>query len=228
MSTFAEFITNCVAQIENYNDRTTPYLRRATCRWLLELSNKRTLEMESTFSFATLAAEREYGPGHPGFPVDAMQFDTVYGIEGSGISQIRRRISGPKPIADVREAYAYGGSGVYPSIYAWHHQKMIFGPVPSGAVTIEGDYFKSATRDTATGDLITVGSTTHTNPWFERGEMVLMNFVLADYYSSIAKDKEAAALCTGMGRSGLDTLMAEHTARKTTGGQAANYFGPGG
>ena len=198
MSTFAEFIVKCENRIENKNTRTTPYLKDATVRWLKELSNRRALFMESTFSFQTVAGTTEYGPGYTGFPLDAMEFQAVYREEGSGVSSYRTIIEGPRPLEDVRSHLTPGISPGYPTIWAWHHDKMIFAPLINAVMTIKGDYYKDATRDTSSGAVITTSSTTHTNPWFDRGEQLLLNAVLLDYYSAIGKDAEAASLCKGL------------------------------
>jgi len=225
MSTFAEFIVKCEDRVNNKNLRTTPFIKQATVSWLKSLSHKRTLMMEDSFSFSTVAGQAEYDSTAVGFPPAAMEFDTVYVQIGSGVNAQNILIPGPAPIAVIREEFGPYEEGEVLAAWAWHHQKLIFAPVPRTVVTIKGDYFKDATRDTATGDLITDASTTHTNPWFDRGETALMNAVLYNYHLTLAKDAEAAQMALGLFQAELETLENEWHMKKLRGVQAAWTFG---
>lgn len=224
MSTFADFITRLEASVENKNTRTTTYLKQATVRWLKELSNQRTLMMEASCTFSTVAAQQEYDSATSGFPADAMEFDTVYVQTGSGSSVINEEVCGPLPISDIRLNWGATEQGSTLEGWAWHHQKLLLVPIPSTVLTVKADYFKDATLDTATGAAITEASTTHTNPWFARGEQVLLNAVLYDYYLNIAKDGEAAQMMQGLFTSGLAVLKDDWLLKRSRGVQAEWNF----
>lgn len=225
MSTFSQFIANCEAVIENNNSRTDPFLRAATVRWLKELSNVRALFMQSTFTFNTVANQQEYDSATSGYPVDVQEFDTVYTKTSSVLGASYNLLTGPMPMARIREMWLAGYQSMYPMIWGFHHGKLCFAPTISGVTVVSGDYRKDATRDTASGNAITSADTTTTNPWFDRGENVLQAAVLADYYTKIAKDQNAAQGCIALYQAGLATI-AKDLQQKTSakGAQAVAYF----
>lgn len=226
MSTFAEFITKLEARVENKNTRTTTYLQEATIRWLSELSNQRTLMMEDTFTFSTIAGTQEYDSSvAAGFPPDAMEIDTLFVQTGSGTSITNEEVPGPLTIREIRFGWDAAAQNTTLEGWCWHNQKLFLVPVPGSVLTVKGDYFKDATRDTATGSLITTSSTTHTNPWFSRGEQALLNAVLYDYYLGIAKDAEAAQMSQGLFTSALSVLKDDWLLKNARGVQAEWCFG---
>lgn len=224
MSTFADFITRVETRIDNKNSRVDAYVRDATIRALKELSHVRSLFMQSTFSFNTVAGQNEYSSADTGFPKDVQEFDTIYVQTSTVLGSANYLITGPVPIEQVRALFLAGSQALYPSIWAWHHNKLCFAPTISGVVAVKGDYTKDATLDSTSGNAITASDTTTTNPWFDRGEQVLMNAVLMDYYLGIGKDSEAASMCANLYQSGLASIRSDLVQRSMKGMQApANY-----
>lgn len=234
MSDFQTFIANCKLPLENQSaSRADTFLRASAVRWLKELSGFRTLFMEDVFSFSTVADQAEYGSGDAGFPTNAMEFDSVYVEVGTGANSTRYIIEGPVPIDVVRRGwlitqrgddFVYSERGKFPTRFAWHHNKMILDPIPSEVLSIKGDYLKDATKD-SNGVVITTASTTATNGWLDRGERALMNAVLWDYYSLIAKDAEAATLCQGHFEHAKKIMHDEWNAKAMRAAQASYVYG---
>lgn len=224
MSDFGTFITSLMDRVENKNTRTEPFLRAATIRALKRVSNIRSLFMQGSFTFSTVAGQQEYSSADAGFPNDVVEFYTVYCQQTSTLGSSNLLIPGPYPIARVRELWIAGAVAVYPSRWAWFNNKLCFAPTISGVVTVNGDYLKDATRDTATGNLITASDTTTTNPWFDDGEYTLMNAVLLDYYLSIAKDSDAAQMCKALYDDGIKEIRDNLAQLTMTGAQATGYY----
>lgn len=224
MSTFAEFITKCEDAVDNRNTRTLPFLREATIRALKDLSQVRTVVMEGTFSFSTIADQQEYTAGHSGFPLDIQEVDAIYVQVGSGASAQNYKLDGPVAVERIRDTYYPNATAPRPYLWAWHHQTLILAPPTSSAVSIKGDYLKDATRDSSSGAVITTASTTHTNGWFERGEEALLGRVLGAYYRVIAKDVEAALFAEQGYERAIQELKRERTQRSFKGGVPADSF----
>lgn len=220
--TFSEFITAVYAEIQNKTTTSLTLLKAATVRQLRELSSHRTLFMEDTFRFDTVVGQDTYNSATGGFPKDAMQIDALWYVSGSS----RYEVPGPITMQEARFERSEDATQQYPSGWAWFGDSLVLRDVPSAVVTLEGDYFKDATRDEGSGVEITTSSTTQTNPWFDRGEIVLRNAVLAEFYSlPINRDAEAANNCLGMRNQFLQTLKDEWMLKRATTVQAPLYLG---
>lgn len=232
MATFAGFITSLYAEVRNKHSSTLGELRSIAIRQLKELSSTRTLFMEGSASF-TLGIGSPYLGEYAdstvaGFPKDVRQIDQVWCLEGTA----RRPIAGPKGMDEIRfyqsdpYAAAAGATSPYPEIWAWFAQKLWVAPTLSAAKTIYLDYFKDATLDTASGAVITTSSTTQTNPWFDRGELVLRYAVLGEYFSLPASRDPAAAQAALAQRNVFrDTLISEYHQTKGASFQSPCVFG---
>jgi len=224
VSTFQDFVTARYSEVNNQNTRALPFLKDATVRQLKELSGFHTRFMEAQLSFNLTAQQESYGAGYPGFPVDVMEITTLY-VE-VGDPPIRYEIKGPVGIAELRfERYptAIGFAVPHPRRWAWHAEQVWFYPRPGAVVTVKGDYFRDATRDTVTGNVITATDTTSTNPWFSRGENFLRCAVLAEYHMSISGDDSQAARYGAQAEAAKASLRKEFILAKGSSFQAPTY-----
>jgi len=181
----------------DYKDsRTETFLKEATVRQLRELSQFPVGFLDGSFSFATIAAQDNYGPGHLDFPADLYGWAGLpYITTSTSPLVVKQFIDGPRPLEEVRAANGVSNlSGVNPSIFAWFNGYMWLAPAPTGVQTIQGDYRRDGRRDSTSGALITTASTTHTNGWFDEGENTLRCAVLLEYHESISKDGKAIQL----------------------------------
>lgn len=222
MSDFQTMVSMCMARIDNRNDRVEPYVKETIVRHLRDLSHHRLRWMEGTFSFTTTADQVEYGAGYTNFPLDIAVIDSLRrGDVGESVAE--KELVGPYDVSDLRRA-STAQSGAIPKYWGFHHEKLILSPGCGYALLVQGDYHRDATRDTATGNVITSASTTHTNPWFVEGQSILMNFVLADVHSGLMKDAEASTLALGLAQVSLNRMQEARKARQDVGGQSAWYF----
>lgn len=188
-TTYAGLVTSLYAEIQNKSPESLTVLREAVLRQLRSLQSVRTLFMEETASFTLPLTAPHLGQyansALSGFPADVMEIDTVWRVAGTAkvairgpfdISEVRTYTSGHYPFTSTVE------TGL-PEIWAWFDDKLWVAPVLDTATAMGFDYFRDATRDTASGAELTTASTTQTNPWFDRGEAALRTAVLADYYS---------------------------------------------
>lgn len=223
--TFAEFVTAVYRDILNKHGNTLTVLREQTVKQLQELQLVRTLFMEATGTFNTVALQEGYTLGTGGVPADILTIDQLYWTTGGGR---RREIRGPVAVDELRFVFGDTAATQYASAWGWQANQLVLGPKPSTIVALSLDYTKDATRDTVTGVLITTASTTQTNPWFARGELALRNAVMAAYYAMPAwRDQEAAGFATVEKNRALQVLRNEWYARKNRGGQAPVCWGAG-
>jgi len=230
MSTFTDFCNKVYNTVDNKNTRVLPYIKEATVRWLMELSKERMTLLESTFTFTLIQNQQTYDGAVSGFPADAIEFDNVWAKYVNDATGYKYEVKGPRPISEISLSHGplvYGTNlGIRPYAYAFHDGKMWFSPIPSSAViTVGGEYLRDGTKDAASGNPITVDSTTHTNPWFQRGETALLNAVLFDVYASILKDLQSASIFREMHEKALQVLREQHAGRSNPGGQARYSFG---
>lgn len=226
---FSTFIARVYAEVRNKNSTTLDDLKRITVRQLKELSATRTLFMEGSASFSL-------GIGSPylgeyadstvtGFPKDVRQIDSLWYLTGTA----RTEVCGPKSMQEIRfydSDPTVVAASTYPDIWAWFSQKLWVAPKLSAARTLYLDYFKDATLDTASGVAISESSTTQTNPWFDRGELVLRYAVLGEYFSLPAsRDPEAASAALGQRNVFRDTLYTEYQQTKGMSFQAPCAWG---
>lgn len=227
--TFAQFIAAVNSECQNKNTRTLTVLREVTIRQLKELSSFRTLFMEAEASFTLPVSSPHLGnyadSAVTNFPPDVMEIDRAWYVSGTDKREIDR--------VTMDHVRFYSGdytvttaTSSSPQGWAWFAQKLYVVPRLNAAKAMGFDYFKDATRDTATGAVLTTASTTQTNPWFDRGELALRYAVLAEYYAMPAtRDEAAIAPCVAMRNQFLDTLKTEYHLRKGGSGQAPAYFG---
>lgn len=212
------FDARVYAEVANKNSKSLDVLKQARVRQLKELSSVRTLAMEATTSFtASVGAPYlgEYADSTiTDFPADVMEIDRVWYLTGS----TRHDIPGPFGMDEIRyfnERNNAHVTGPEPRRWAWFGGKLWWAPTLSAAKVLYIDYFKDATKDTATGAAITEASTTHTNPWFDRGELVLRYAVLAEYYANpLFLDERMAQACLAQRGAYLATMEREVSLRK--------------
>lgn len=221
--TFDAFVDRIYDKVQNKNTKTLGVLRQATVDQLKELSLHRTLFMEGTASFTTEADRETYDENWPGFPKGIMAIDRMWYTVGLTNFPIR----GPLSVDAMRFNFPTTVSRTHPEAFAWQGRRLLLNSV-SSALAISFDFFRDATRDTVTGGEISDSPFTADaeNPWFERGELVLRNAVLAAYYSEPTwRDAEAAATCRGLRNQYLDTIQNEYWAKKFSGAQLPAYLG---
>lgn len=212
------FDARVYAEVANKNSKSLDVLKQARVRQLKELSSARTLMMEATASFTAPIASPHLGEyvdsAVLGFPADVMEIDRLWYLTGS----TRHDIPGPFGMDEIRffnERNFAHATGPDPQRWAWFGNKLWLAPTLSANKTLYIDYFKDATRDTASGAAITEASTTHTNPWFDRGELVLRYAVLADYYANpLFLDERMAQACLSQRGAYLATMQREVSLRK--------------
>lgn len=219
---FETVVDRIYTRVNKQNDRVLPYIREAVIRTLRDISHLRLPWMESTFSFTTTAGVTEYDSATTGFAADIAVIDVVRRSDVGG-SVAKYPLAGPFGIADLRDAQVSGES-LLPRQWGFHHNKLLLAPGCGQALILEADYQRDATRDTATGDLITVDSTTHTNPWFVEGQTILLNYVLADVHGGLFVDTEAAASAFTLAQQGLGNMKQARTSKQDQGAQAICVF----
>lgn len=230
MSTFANLTTSIYADVFQKNTLILTAIKDITVRQLKELSIFRTLFMEDQASFAISTANPYLGEyadsSTSGFPPDIMEIDTVFYLAGSSSSRYEitraqmdelRFYDAPRPVSST---------SIYPDIWAWFDQKLYVAPKLSSNTTIYIDYFKDATRDTASGNEITSASTTQTNPWFTRGASALRYAVLAEFYAMPGwLDQNRAAAAATQRNAALNQMRDEYNLRKGVQRQAPFCLG---
>lgn len=203
MSTFSIIKAELVAEVLNTHPATATHMATVMVRQLLTVQSEAVTFMETYNSFSTVASQAAYDSATTGFPKSLLRFDRLYYDLGSSIIPIYtverdglRQLQELSPVS-------------YPTSAAWIGERLEFGPAPLAAYTVKWDGILDATKDTATGDLITTASTTETNAWFTKGAVGLKALCLGDYYSTspdqrpemAAAQQRAAALAINSYRS---------------------------
>lgn len=216
--TFAEFTAALYARLPGKHPDSLAALRSATVSVLKKMGANDFLDMEATASFQTAAGVGEYDGATPGFPPDIIEIQGLWYLSGS------QRIDVPLDPTLVRGA-TYQSQ--YPSSRNWQNNRLLLQPVPSGAVTLNIDFKRDATRCMLTGTEIATNSTTETNPWFRGGEPALRNSVLAEYFSDARwTDAAAMQLHLSLRNQELDELKVKYDLKKGSfGGQAPMILG---
>lgn len=248
MPTFTEFIDTTLTEIDYQDSRTETLLRQITLGALRRMGQHRTQFMDNTFSFTTEAGRSVY-PEIEILPPDSDEFadwdepptEDVAVLRTSGWQQDVQRIYclstsyndehiliPPGSITEVRRRSSsptsLSGGAVWPEVYAWHARQIFF-PIPLDApLTITIDYRRDARRDSTTGDLLTVNSSTESNPWLEEGEDVLRLKVLQDYAFRVSKDFELGNFLKGQLGDALVELDEGWADHKQTAVQGMSYF----
>jgi hypothetical protein len=229
---FEDFIVSIYREVLSKTSLSLTILKEITVRQLAELSSFRTLANEATASFTIRSASPYVGEyadeAIDGFPRDAMEIDLVWYETGTTGNARRFEVAQADSMDEVRMhgrdrlglTYLVG----HPDKYFWFGRKMYFAPAVSEDRTIFCDYFRDARRDSTTGEPITVKSTKETNPWFDRGELVLRNAVLAEYFTMpMFQDQGAAAACAALRNQFLGTMTKELEMKKSSSIQAPAY-----
>jgi len=212
MSDVPTFLANLQGELDASTARDATFLGQALVRSLRKASTVRTLFMEASFTFMTTANQQEYPTGRqpgsipyvgpapaltppPGYvvgvPPDFQEMDSFYVLVGNAFGlpgiPIRRGSIEQIRASSLRVVFA----GIYTGLWCFHHEAILLGPIPAGAQQLAGDYLRDATRDSATGALITAASGVGvTNPWFNDGEFALRALVMRDYHRGLSKDAQ--------------------------------------
>lgn len=220
-----------MAETDYRDSRTETFLREATIRKLRELSRHPVEFLDGSYSFDTIADQDNYGAGHAAFPVDVYSWSGEPYIVGTASPlSVKQFITGPVDIGLIRQASAVSSlTALDPWAFAWFNRYFWLAPRPTGVFTIAGDYRRDGRRDSTTGDLITVDSTTHTNGWFDEGENLLRCAVMLEWHESIAKDPTSIALFRDQVRAQTAIVKEARKAKRSGLMQAGDsMFGGGG
>lgn len=223
--TFQQFCDRVYDDLDFKSQKTFTWIEQATQRVLRDISNDRLLAMETTGSFATVAGQGEYDTATSGYPKDAQELIHVYYTVGT------RDIEIPGPAAGVEfgdlRFESDATSAQYPTRWAFYASKLWLRPKPLGVLTIKLDYYRDATRDTATGnEFVSAASTPlYTNPWFDQG----YNFLYWSVLSSVLKmpghaDQERAAFADLEAGRARKAILDQMKQKKPRGGQADMYM----
>lgn len=226
-TTFSGLITKIKRSVDNENADTDPFLKEALVRVLRSMSRIPVDFMEATTTFVTVAGQTDYTTATAGFPKDLLQWHAVQVTIAEDSDLSRPILQIPIQEMRLRQGAAFVTTTNVPQMFSWHHNRMILFPAPPVDLTITVDYLRDGTRDEGTGDLITADSTSHTNPWFDRGETALLHGVLMEYYASLAKDEGAYAFHEAQYERERKVLESEQISRQFSGGQAPDLFSDG-
>ena len=254
MSDVPTFLSNLQAEFDAATQRDTTYLAQALVRSLKTVSSVRTLFMEGSFTFMTTANQQEYPTGRQpgttayvgptptvappagyvvGVPQDLQEMDSFYVLSGNvfGLPGIPIERGTIQEIRAVALRFVF--PGIYTSKWCFHHEAILLGPIPAGSQQLAGDYLRDATRDSATGAVITTAliaagqAAGLTNPWLDGqyGEFALRALVLRDYFSGLAKDDQMKDHMTEAWQDALSTFSSQVSQAKSASSQAPRSFG---
>lgn len=213
--TFSSLYDLLYAQIAVKTSKTTTVLKQSIVAALDLLSREKTSFTEDETSFATTASDPTYDSATTGFPKDLLEIRRLYYKVGSKPIEI-----GPIGMDELR-FWMDEVAAQYPRGHAWHDRKLYLGPPPNAALTLYMDYTKDARRDTATGALITVASTTQTNDWFDAGLNALKHKTLEVFYKTpLFQDQGRAGFAKVNTDEALYSLSEEHRQHVKPAGQA--------
>jgi hypothetical protein len=230
---FQSVAADLVVGVLNSHPNTTTLMKAALVRQLANLKPEIVPWMEVSGSFATVANQAAYSAADTGFPKSLLRFERL----GYDMGAYRR----PLEVTDMEtiRAVQEGASSAFPYLAAWYEEKLQLAPPPAGAYTIKWDAVLDCTKDTASGALLTVASTTQTNAWFLLPQVsVLKHLTWADYYltspdqradlgqahQSFASQALARAREAGTKREGLNAIAVTPNAftRAVSGRQGSN------
>ena len=174
---FATIAAELTAGVLNTHPSVPALMKAAMVRQLGNLLPEIVPFMERSGSFTTIAGRATYSPADAGFPGGLLRFERLGYDMGSYIRPLE--LASMDTIRALQESPA----SEYPFRVAWWEELLQFGPAPNGAYTVKWDVTLDATKDTATGDLITTASTTETNAWFLLPQATAFkHLVWGDYY----------------------------------------------
>jgi len=230
---FQTVAADLVAGVLNSHPNTATLMKAALVRQLANLKPEIVPWMEVSGSFVTVANQSAYSSSDAGYPKSLLRFERL----GYDMGAYRR----PLEVTDMEtiRAVQEGASAAFPYLVAWYEEKLQLAPPPAGAYTIKWDAVLDATKDTSSGTLITVSSTSQTNAWFLLPQVsVLKHLAWADYYltspdqradlgqqhQAFAAQALARAREAGSKREGLNSIAVTPNAftRATSGRQGSN------
>lgn len=183
MSDFGTLVTRCL--LESHKPNETTSIKRAIVSALRHYQPFRTHFSQKTGTIATVAGTQEYS-----LPADFVAMDDLRLLRGTIYTSVERINA-----QEMRDYVISSGARGIPDVYAVHHSKLLVYPIPNGIYTLSLWYQFDSTRDTATGNEITVASgNTVTNDWFNRGEEALRTRALADFFLTRIHDSEKSTL----------------------------------
>jgi hypothetical protein len=175
MGTFSSVLSELTAGVVNSHPSTSSLMAAAMVRQLQNLLPETIPFMEITGSFNTVANQAAYTATQCGAP-SLLRFDRLWYDLGQYARPLV--ISDPNSIRQLQEMPSID----YPLRVCWLDEKLQFGPAPVAIRTVKWDAVLDATKDTATGALITTSSTTQTNGWLTEGVVPFRHLVWADYF----------------------------------------------
>jgi hypothetical protein len=230
--TFSEFVTDVYGRIGNRATGTLALLRQIVVDQLKECAAKRVAFMQGDQEFTLLAAApyngQWAGPEVAGFPKDVSEIHKAYYRYGGTVDRWEP-LTGPVPFEQI-ESFEHQvllptPLAVYPLAWSWWGGKFWVTRL-GGDTDLRIQYYRDATRDQATGVEITSSSTTHTNPWFERGVNYLRWAVLLDFYSSPEyTDERQIGICGAQRNLALQQLEKENQLLQPASAQAPMVMG---
>ncbi len=176
---FSSVASELAASVLNSHPNTAALIKEAMVRTLQALQPEIVIFMEKSGSFNTVANQGTYTATDTGFPAGLLRFERL-GYDMGGYYR-------PLEVApmDTVRALQEHPSSAYPFRVAWWEDRLQFGPAPAGVYAVKWDVTLDATKDTATGALLTTASTTQTNAWFLLPQVtVLKHFVWWDYFTT--------------------------------------------
>lgn len=229
---YSSFITDVYGRIGNKATGTLALLRQIVVDALKECAGKRVAFMQADAEFTLLAAEpyggHWAGPEVAGFPKDVSEIHKAYHRMGG---ETTRWVSFEGPVASELienfevQALLPTPLAVVPFYWSWWDGKFWVTRV-GGDTLLKVQYYRDATRDTATGVEISTTSTTHTNPWFERGINYLRWAALLDFYSQPQyADERQIGLCGAQKNLALQQLEKENQLLQPASAVAPMYMG---
>ena len=177
MSDFSTIAAELVAGVLNTHPSTSALMKAAMVRQLANLQPEIAPFMEKSGSFSTVAGQATYTPAVTGFPGGHLRFERIF----YDLGNYRRPIE-PTDMDTIRGLQEHPAAE-YPFRAAWWEERLQFGPAPAGIYLVKWDVTLDATKDTATGALLTAASTTQTNAWFLAPQVTAFkHLVWADYF----------------------------------------------
>jgi hypothetical protein len=174
MGDFATIAAELVAGVLNTHPSTSALVKAAMVRQLLNLQPEIAPFMERSGAFSTVAGQAAYPSAVPG---GLLRFERLW----YDLGNYRRPID-VADMATIRGLQEHPAAE-YPFRAAWWEERLQFGPAPAGVYSVKWDITLDATKDTATGAILTATSTMETNPWFLLPQVAAFkHLVWADYF----------------------------------------------
>jgi hypothetical protein len=208
MGTFASVLAELVAGVVNSHPSTSTLMAAAMVRQLQNLQPEAIPFMEITGTFNTAANQAAYTATQCGAP-SLLRFDRLWYDLGN--------YARPLVVSDINSIRQLQEMGAisYPLRICWQAEKLQFGPAPVGVYPVKWDAILDATKDTATGNLLTTASTTQTNAWFTEGVVPYRHLVWADFFlTSPDQRPDLAASHSQLAATALNRLRTAYAKRQ--------------